>query len=349
MTAEAVDHARREVAREGGHEAQPLEPRHRGDGVEQVGEVGTLAGCAARLAPVVHRLAQQLDLDEAVVDQVTHLGHHLGQRSAAFRAAGRRHDAEGAALVAALDHRHHPLVVALARDRVEDVGALLREAGGDHPLAGAPAVEDRGQLPHPRRPEDEVEVGDARQRALPRLLRDAAAEADHHAGPRLLVAPVLAEARVHLLLRLLAHAARVEQDDVRLLRLAGRQDALLHELPRHALAVELVHLAAPGFDVEAPRGGAVRGAARRRYNLDVPSGVPSVKEVRVATAIGDGRHCWSGSTASSSSTGGSIGSAVSVVVSSPVVFGSSSMPSRSQPGRAPARRPSSISSSMRSR
>ena len=43
--------------------------------------------------------------------------------------------------------------------------------------------------------------------------------------------------------------------------LAGGEDPLLHELAGHALAVQLVHLAAPGLDEEAA-GGVIAGLRR---------------------------------------------------------------------------------------
>src|SRR5690606_3784294 len=118
--------------------------------------------------------------------------------------------------------------------------------------------------------------------------------------------PILAEPRIGLVGRLLAHRAGVEQDQVGLGHLAGRQNSLLHEQAGHPLRVQLVHLAAPGLD-EDP--------ARRRADLPThgPVGL--------------------GSSSGSSDSPGSVLSTTGV--------GSSSAPSRSQPGRAPARRPSS--------
>jgi hypothetical protein len=78
--------------------------------------------------------------------------------------------------------------------------------------------------------------------------------------------PQLAEARPHLLLGVLAHRAGVVDDDVGLLAIGDGFVALRAELAEDELAVEHVHLAAEGFEVqlafhvvEAPR--------RRRANL----------------------------------------------------------------------------------
>jgi len=58
------------------------------------------------------------------------------------------------------------------------------------------------------------------------------------------------ELREHLVLRLLADRAGVEQDQVGFLRAIGQLIALLLEQARHALRVVLVHLAAVGDQVE---------------------------------------------------------------------------------------------------
>ena len=58
----------------------------------------------------------------------------------------------------------------------------------------------------------------------------------------------LAEARVQLLLGALAHAARVDDDDVGVGGVVGRLEAGLLEQPGHALGVVDVHLAAERLD-----------------------------------------------------------------------------------------------------
>ena len=57
-----------------------------------------------------------------------------------------------------------------------------------------------------------------------------------------------AEARIQLVLGMLAHTARVDHDDVRVRRIVGRLVPRLLEQPRHPLRVVHVHLAAEGFD-----------------------------------------------------------------------------------------------------
>src|SRR6185295_15893592 len=130
-TPDPFDHPRRKIARVRGHEAQPLDAFGRGDRGQQVGEVRL----ALRVAPMVDGLAEKLDLPKAVLHQVTDLGQDDIHCPAALRPAGLGHDAKGAALVAPFDDRHHPLVFALARDRVEVVHPFVRESGRDRTLA----------------------------------------------------------------------------------------------------------------------------------------------------------------------------------------------------------------------
>ncbi len=265
MTAELLHHSRREVARIGGHEAQTAKPGKDGEASEQIGEIGGISltggigagACAGGsggrrgLPPVVDSLSEQLDLDEAEGEQVANFALDFGGAPAGLGTPGGRHDAEGATLVAALDDRDHPLVEPVARNGVEFVPAFGGKSEGDDPLAGCPPGEEVGELPHPRRTEDEIEVRHARQDLLAFLLGDAAAEADLQVRALTLQQAVFAEPRIDLLYRLRAHAAGVEEDQIGFGGVVGGQKPLLHQLAGHALAVQLVHLAAPRFDVKA--------------------------------------------------------------------------------------------------
>src|SRR4029079_10014260 len=89
----------REVGRIGAGEPHPPHPLHRPDGPEQVGKV---------VLPVVirvDRLPQERDLGGAGRRQLTDLAHDLAQSAAPLRAAGLRHDAAAAAVVAAARYR----------------------------------------------------------------------------------------------------------------------------------------------------------------------------------------------------------------------------------------------------
>ena len=71
-------------------------------------------------------------------------------------------------------------------------------------------------------PDDEVDVPHPREQRLALLLRDAAGDGDDEVGPRALERRELADLAAELLLGLLAHAARVEDDEVRVLRRSTR-------------------------------------------------------------------------------------------------------------------------------
>ena len=256
MTSNGRDHRVGEIARIGGHETQPLHAWHNGRGVQQIGEVQVLTASERRrrLAPVVHGLTKQFHLEEAVLNQMLDLAHDLRHRPAPLRPPGVRHNAERAALVATLDDRHHPLVSAVPTDRLEVVGPLLGKPDCQDPLATPAAPENRIDFADPARADHEIDVRVAAQGLFALLLRDAAAEPDPEVRPLALQQPVLAQPGIGLLGRLLPHRARVQEDQIGLLQLTGRHEALLHQLARHALAVQLVHLAAPGLDVEPLHG-----------------------------------------------------------------------------------------------
>ncbi len=206
-----------------------------------------------RVAVAVHRLAEQRHLAHAGGGEGGHLGDDLAARPVALRAAGVGHDAERAALVAALhdgDERRPRRTRDLQRGEearrvgVEDGAHQGRRAEGE-------LVEEARQLGDVVGADDEIDAAGAREQALPLLLRDAAGD-DHGqlpAGALLLgEAAHLAE---ELLLGLLAHAAGVEDDDVGLGGLDLGVAGPAHDLV-HPLRVVDVHLA-------AERGDGVRG------------------------------------------------------------------------------------------
>ena len=99
------------------------------------------------------------------------------------------------------------------------------------------------------RTENDVHVRRAGDDGLAFLAGNAAADADDEIWIQLLELAHPAEFVEDLLLRLLAHRAGVEQDDVRLLRLVGLHDAAGGtEHVGHLVRVVLVHLAPEGAD-----------------------------------------------------------------------------------------------------
>ena len=109
------------------------------------------------------------------------------------------------------------------------------------------------RLARQSRAQHAVHMGSAAEDPLLLLLRHAAAHADHHVGPVLLVPAELTQARVHFVSRLLAHRAGVEEDDVGF-RLPGRRTHPHRaQGAGHLLRVVRVHLAAPGLDAVGPQ------------------------------------------------------------------------------------------------
>ena len=82
---------------------------------QQRGELAlAVSARAAADVPGVHGLTEQRDLAHAAGDQRGDLGHDVVRRAVALGAARVRHDAERAALVAALHHRDEAVDLARA-------------------------------------------------------------------------------------------------------------------------------------------------------------------------------------------------------------------------------------------
>ena len=80
----------------------------------------------------------------------------------------------------------------------------------------------------------------------------AAGDAQHHVGARLAVREH-AGAREHPLLRLLAHRAGVDQDQIGRRRIVRARVAAAIEQPQHQIAVGDVHLAAVRLEIDLSR------------------------------------------------------------------------------------------------
>src|SRR5690606_40026185 len=101
---------------------------------------------------------------------------------------------------------------------------------------------------------DDVHERRAREERFALLARDAAADADDRVRAGGLELPPSAEQREHLLLCLLADRARVEEQDIRVVRTLGRDGAeMLGEHVGHLGRVVLVHLAPEGLNEKALR------------------------------------------------------------------------------------------------
>ncbi len=227
-------------------EAQAPEALDAADPAEQLAQPEALGG----LPVGVDRLPEQRDLGVAVSHEVPDLVDDLGGGPAALPAPGERHDAERAVLVAALDHGDVGLERRTAADLAKLVDRILLGKLQPQRLAafgprGRDELADPLDLPGARHEVDE-------RRPLQDLgagnLGDAAGDADDEVRVLLLAPGEDAERAEDLVLRLFAHRAGVEDDDLRgglVGALGGPPDSEGLELARHALAVEDVHLAAP--------------------------------------------------------------------------------------------------------
>ncbi len=243
-----------EIQRMGRREADAVDAVDGGDVVDQQRQVRRRA-VVHGTGVAVDVLPQQGDLAHALLGELRALAEDVLERARDLLTAGVGHHAEAAVLAAALHDRDEggrPLGPGLGQ-AVELLD--LREADVHHrALRPARAVHHIRQTVQGLGPEDHVHVGRALGDGRALLARHAAADADHQPralGLERLPAP---ELREHLLLRLLAHGAGVEQDEVRLL---GGTHALVAALGtehlRHLRGVVLVHLTAVGVYVNLGR------------------------------------------------------------------------------------------------
>ena len=157
-------------------------------------------------------------------------------------------------------------------------GKLMSTCGRPCALA---LVQQLGQAVQGLRAEDHVDIGRARDDGRAFLAGHAAADADlHAAGLEVLDAAQVGE---HLLLRLLAHRAGVEEDQVGLVHVGGRLVALGGvQHVGHLVRVVLVHLAAEGLDEDFAGHGILPCDAQCRSE----SGTPRRLARRGAAAAG---------------------------------------------------------------
>ena len=145
------------------------------------------------------------------------------KRARYLLAARIRHDAEAAVFAAAF-HDRDESCDAFHPGRRQVVELLdLGKADVDLRLAGCAARFDQLRQPVQRlRSEHQIDVGCARDDRCAFLARDAAADADQQIGIALLEMLDAPEIGEHFLLRLLAHRAGIEQDEVGLLGIVRR-------------------------------------------------------------------------------------------------------------------------------
>src|SRR5262249_39739349 len=150
----------------------------------------------------------------------------------------------------------------VAPDVRQRVGVPERD---DRSPAVAHAVDELVDAPELPRAAQDVDVRELLEQRRALALRHAAEHRDDHFGsPRLGLAQ-LEEAGADARLRVVAHGARVERDDVGI-GAVGREDvAPLGEPPAHELAVEEVHLAAERLEEDLWRRLRRERAAARAW------------------------------------------------------------------------------------
>ena len=247
--------------------ADALDAGNLGDVLDQCRQIGELPGAAHRPAIRVHVLPEQRDFHDALVGEVGHLGQHVVERPRDLLAARVGHDAETAVLAAPLHDRHERGGALDPRRR--QVIELLDGGKRDVDLRRsrrAPRADQRRQPVQRLRAEHDVDVRGAPHDGGALLARDAAADADDEVRPVRLQLAHAAEIVEHALLRLFAHRAGVEQDDVGVLGSIGEREAAVRvEHVGHLVRVVLVHLAAEGADVELGRHRRAPGPAVIRW------------------------------------------------------------------------------------
>ena len=149
--------------------------------------------------------------------------------------AGSRSGIEG--LVAALDLVEGAVLAA------EADGHLRAFAGGDF-------VDQIGNAGELAGADDQIDIGGPAEDELLVLLGHAAHDADDLFGVLLLEGPQAAEGGVGFVFGLFADGAGVEEDDVGRVELAGQLVTALAQVGDDHLAVQHVHLAADGFEIE---------------------------------------------------------------------------------------------------
>ena len=221
----------------------------------------------AELHPVrVDVLAEQGDLEDALGDQGLDLGQDVARAAVLLLAAQRRHDAEGAGVVAAHGDGDPAGVGRLAPGRQRGREDLERL---EDLHLGAAVVP--GPLQQHRQRADVVGAEDhVDPRRLPHdlaavLLGQAAADRDLHAGVGVLDRAQVPEVAVEAVVRVLPYRAGVEDDHVGVAAVGAHVAGRL-EQTADPLRVVHVHLAAEGPHVVRARR-LVRGC----HSADQPS------------------------------------------------------------------------------
>src|SRR5439155_16441243 len=177
----------------------------------------------------------------------THLGQHVVEGPRDFASARGWHDAECAVLIAAFDDCDQGLGRRRPVDVEEVVATIFREISGHSCLAGEHFV----KVSDVSRPHHEVDPRCAFEDGLPFLLRYASANTDLHVVATLQLAQ-RSKSGKHLVLGLVADRAGVQENEIRLALVVHTPVPAQLQAAGEALAVEIIHLTAPGLDEEGP-------------------------------------------------------------------------------------------------
>ncbi len=242
-----------EILRVRRREPHALDAVDRVDRPQEVREFGPVLPGAEVTAVRVDVLAEQRDLGDAVGRQRLDLVHDVAHAPADLSPAHGRDDAERARVVTTdLDRDPRGMVdLASRRERRRIRLVLLQDL--DDRAGGARALEQCRRAREVVRPEHDVDVRCAREHLVAVLLGETAAHCDLQVGPSVLQRLQVPEVAVELVVRVLADAARVEDDHVGGREIVGRFHAFGREQARDAFRVVLVHLAAEGAH-EEPAG-----------------------------------------------------------------------------------------------
>ena len=244
------------------HELQALDAVNLLQLVQQIGEPRRRAALDVLVA--VYGLAEQRDLFAALICQDAGFVINLLGRSALFRSARRRDDAVGAELVATdLDaqirlkrSRAHRRVTQRIERLVAPFDLIERAvaaAQSDCHLAfrsGLDPLDQFRNLLQLAGAYDQVHVRSTFEDQLLIFLSHAPDHADDFFRMLCLEFLQMAERAVRLLFGVFPDAACIEQQRVGLLRVRRQLVAVLTQTRHDHLAVEDVHLAADGFDVQ---------------------------------------------------------------------------------------------------
>jgi hypothetical protein len=234
-------------------------------GREQIAQPPASAGFFVSVA--VNGLTEERDLSAAFGGELETLGDDRRRRSALFGAADTGDDAVRAELVAADHDADISLVLRGAHrgvtERIETfvaafdlrAVAVFAAEADFHSLSargtfGSDFANERGHLMELAGADDEINVRSAFENDALMVLGHAAEDADYRIRMFALGVFQPAEGAVDFVFRVLADAARVEEDCVGIVRIVRQLVPIFAQAGDDELAIEFVHLAADGFDVE---------------------------------------------------------------------------------------------------